>query len=108
LDHTSRSARYELKTPYHDGTTHVIFEPLDFIAFSHEDCVFMLTGETRLVALVPKLRVNLTRVHGVLAPNSAQRAQVTPAKRGKGNKTRTADAAQDITPAERRAAMTFS
>ncbi len=24
--------RYELKTPYSDGTTHVIFEPLDFIA----------------------------------------------------------------------------
>jgi hypothetical protein len=22
--------RYELKTPYRDGTTHVIFEPLDF------------------------------------------------------------------------------
>lgn len=48
--------RYQLKTPYHDGTTHVIFEPLDFIA--------------RLAALVPKLRVNLTRFHGVLAPNS--------------------------------------
>ena len=24
--------RYQLKTPYRDGTTHVIFEPLDFIA----------------------------------------------------------------------------
>ena len=24
--------RYELKTPYRDGTTQVIFEPLDFIA----------------------------------------------------------------------------
>ena len=24
--------RYELKTPYNDGTTHVIFEPLDFIS----------------------------------------------------------------------------
>ncbi len=22
--------RYELKTPYRDGTTHVIFEPMDF------------------------------------------------------------------------------
>ena len=39
---------YELKTTYRDGTTHVIFEPLDFIA--------------RLVALVPKPRVNLTRL----------------------------------------------
>ena len=53
--------RYELKTPYRDGTTHVIFEPMDFIA--------------RLVALVPKPRVNLTRFHGVFAPNSAHRAQ---------------------------------
>ena len=24
--------RYQLKTPYRDGTTHVIFEPLDFMA----------------------------------------------------------------------------
>jgi hypothetical protein len=24
--------RYQLKTPYSDGTTHVLFEPLDFIA----------------------------------------------------------------------------
>jgi hypothetical protein len=39
--------RYELKTPYRDGTTHAIFEPMDFIS--------------RLAALVPKPRVNLTR-----------------------------------------------
>ena len=44
--------RYQLKTPYRDGTTHVIFEPLDFIA--------------RLAALVPKPRVNLTRLCGDL------------------------------------------
>ena len=62
--------RYQLKTPYRDGTTHVIFEPLDFIA--------------RLAALVPKPRVNLTRFHGVFAPNSKHRARVTPAKRGRG------------------------
>ena len=49
--------RYQLKTPYADGTTHVIFEPLDFIS--------------RLAALVPKPRVNLTRYHGVFAPNAA-------------------------------------
>jgi hypothetical protein len=71
----------------------VIFEPLDFIA--------------RLVALVPKPRFNLTRFHGVFAPNSAHRARVTPAKRGKGNKARTADAPEDATPAERRAAMSL-
>ena len=86
--------RYELKTPYRDGTTHVIFEPLDFIA--------------KLAALVPKPRVNLTRFHGVFAPNSKHRVQVTPAKRGKGKKTNAPDQRQDQPPAERRAAMTWA
>ena len=67
----SGKVRYQLRTPYRDGTTHVIFEPLDFIA--------------KLAALVPKPRVNLTRYHGLFAPNSRHRARVTPAKRGKGN-----------------------
>jgi len=61
---------YSLKTPYRDGTTHVIFEPLDFIA--------------RLAALVPPPRLNLTRFHGVFAPNSPYRARITPARRGSG------------------------
>jgi len=61
--------RYELKTPYRDGTTHVIFEPVDFIA--------------KLAALVPRPRINLTRFHGVFAPNSKHRVWVTPARRGK-------------------------
>src|SRR5690606_10687069 len=65
--------RYALKTAYRDGTTHVIFEPLDFMA--------------RLAALVPKPRVNLTRFHGVFAPNSAHRVTITPARRGKGART---------------------
>jgi hypothetical protein len=91
---SSGHVRYELKTPYHDGSTHVIFEPLDFIA--------------RLVTLVPKPWVNLTRFHGVFAPNSAHRVKVAPAKWGKGNKAHTADAPEDTTPTERRAAMTFS
>jgi hypothetical protein len=57
------------KTPYCDGTTHVIFEPggvprggpppLDFIA--------------KLAALAPKPRVNLTRFHGVLARGGSRR-----------------------------------
>jgi hypothetical protein len=29
---SSGNIRYQLKTPYRDGTTHFIFEPLDFIA----------------------------------------------------------------------------
>jgi hypothetical protein len=45
-----------------------------------------------LVALVPKPWANLPRFHGVFAPNSGHRAQVAPAKRGKGKKARTAGA----------------
>lgn len=86
------NVRYQLKTPYRDGTTHVIFEPLDFIA--------------RLAALVPKPRVNLTRFHGVFAPNSKHRALVTPAKRGRGNQARLVE--ERPSPAERRASMTWS
>jgi len=37
---------------------------------------------SRLVALVPRPRVNLTRFHGVFAPNSKYRARVTPASPG--------------------------
>ncbi len=51
---------------------HKIFEPLDFIA--------------KLASLAPKPRVNLTRFHGVFAPNSKHRIQVTPSGRGKGKK----------------------
>lgn len=85
--------RYELKTPYRDGTTHVIFEPVDFIA--------------KLAALVPKPRVNLTRFHGVFAPNSKHRAWVTPAKRGKGSQ-KVADEQEEKTPAQRHVAMTWA
>jgi hypothetical protein len=87
------NVRDQLKTPYRDGTTHVIFEPLDFLA--------------RLAALVPKPRVNLTGFHGVFAPHSKHRALVTPAKRGKGNKPKASDDRQDPTPAERRASMSL-
>jgi hypothetical protein len=57
---------------------------------------------------VPKPRVNLTRFHGVFAPNSKYRARVTPAKRGRGGQqARTADP-EEPTLAERRAAMTWA
>ena len=53
---------------------------------------------------MPKPRVNLTRFHGVFAPNSQHRAQVTPAQRGKGNEA--SNEIEEPTPAERHAAMT--
>ena len=64
--------RYTLKTPYRDGTTHILLEPLDLMA--------------RLAALVPPPRMHLTRYHGVFAPHSQLRAAITPAGRGRGKK----------------------
>ena len=55
-----------LKTPYDDGTTHVVLSPMEFMG--------------RLAALVPKPRVNLTRFHGVFSPNSKLREYVVPQK----------------------------
>ena len=66
--------RYELKTPYRDGTTHVFFSPIDFIG--------------KLAALIPPPRLNLTRFFGVFAPNSNLRAQVTASQRGKNSPKR--------------------
>ena len=83
---------YLLKTPYRDGTTHVVFEPLDFIA--------------RLAALVPRPRVNLTRYHGVLAPNHRWRAEVTPSGRGRRKGTGTEQ--PERSAIERHAAMTWA
>ena len=77
--------------PYRDGTTHVIFEPLDF--------------SIRLAALVPKPRMNLTRFHGVFAPNSRHRALVAPAMRGKGSNPKAVIGEQEQTPAECRASV---
>ena len=56
---------------------------------------------------MPKPRVNLTRFHGVFAPNSKHRMLVTPGKRGKGNKSTATGETQDQTPIERRVAMTW-
>lgn len=73
LDLTAQGqVRYRLKTPYRDGTTHIVLEPLDFIA--------------RLAALVPPPRMHLTRFHGVFAANATMRAAVTPAGREAGKR----------------------
>ena len=86
--------RYHLKTPYRDGTTLVIFEPLDFIA--------------KLAAMAPIPRVNLTRFHGVLAPNSKDRIKVTPAKRGKGSHNKTSSSTKEKSSAERLKSLTWA
>jgi len=83
--------RYRLKTPYRDGTTDIVLEPLDFLA--------------RLAALVPPPRVHLTGFHGVFAPHAALRAAITPAGRGSGARRR-AGACERPTP--KHVAMTWA
>ncbi|MDQ3035843.1 MAG: transposase [Myxococcota bacterium] len=56
--------RYAFKRAWKDGTHAVVLEPLDLLA--------------RLAALVPPPRFHLLRYHGVLASNSAARAEVVP------------------------------
>jgi hypothetical protein len=65
-------------------------------------CQFVIA---KLAALVPKPRVNLSRFHGVFAPNSKHRVDVTPAKRGKG---RARQENEDKTPEQRHQAMTWA
>ena len=55
---------YRLKHRWRDGTTHMIFEPLELVE--------------KLDALVPPPRFNLVRYHGVLAPSAAWRPLVIP------------------------------
>jgi hypothetical protein len=52
----------QLKTPWHDGSTHVVYEPLDLIA--------------KLAALIPRPRKNIVLYHGVLSANAAWRSRV--------------------------------
>jgi hypothetical protein len=72
---------------------------------SHEHAVICQISITCLAALVPKPRVNLTRFHGVFAPNSKRRVDVTPAKRGKG---RSHKENEDAPPEQRRQSMTWA
>jgi hypothetical protein len=55
---------YRYKRPFRDGSTHVVLEPLDLMA--------------RLAALVPRPRLNLTRFHGIFAPNFKHRNRIVP------------------------------
>ncbi len=58
----------KLKTPWRDGTTHLVMSPLEF--------------KQRLAALVPRPRprprLHLIRFHGVLAHNGKLRGLVVP------------------------------
>jgi hypothetical protein len=79
-----RAGVYQLKTAYRDGRTHIVLKPLDLMA--------------RLAALVPRLRMHLTRSHGMFAPYSKPRAAITPAGRGAGGKDAKPDAESPAAP----------
>ena len=53
---------YRLRHPWRDGTSQVVFDPLDFIA--------------HLAALIPPPRANLVRYHGVFAPAARLRSRI--------------------------------
>ena len=55
---------FALKTPWSDGTTHLVLSPLELIE--------------KLAALVPPPRLNLIRYHGVLAPGARDRSKIIP------------------------------
>lgn len=55
---------YRFKKPWDDGTTALKLTPMELME--------------RLVALVPRPRVHLTRFHGVLAPHYKYRKQIIP------------------------------
>jgi hypothetical protein len=63
----------QLKSPYQDGTTHILMSPLEFMQ--------------RLAALVPRPRLNLIRFHGVLAPHAKLRSDIVPGRPATVNDT---------------------
>ena len=72
---------YRYKQPFRDGSTHVVLEPLDFMCRMYgmlraQGCAGAAIA--RLAALVPRPRLNLTRFHGVFAPNFKHRSRIVP------------------------------
>ena len=88
------NVRLELRQPWRDGTTAVVFDPVEFLG--------------RLAVLVPRPRINLILYHGVLGPRAAWRAQVVPslASEAAGREARGTDPATvqacEADPAETR------
>lgn len=77
---------YRLKKPWDDGTVAIKMTQLELIE--------------RLVALVPRPRVHLTRFHGVLGPNYKYRKQIVP--KTKTQLAPVAEADQDLPPPSKR------
>jgi hypothetical protein len=72
---------YRYKQPFRDGSTQVVLEPLDFMFRMNgmpraQGCAGAAIA--RLAALVPRPKLNLTRFHGVFAPNFKHRPRIVP------------------------------
>ncbi len=70
----------KLKEAWRDGTTHLVFEPLEFLA--------------KLAALTPRPEINLLLYHGVLAPHARWRPQVVGYGRATASEAATRDPAE--------------
>jgi len=55
---------YQLKRAFSDGTTHILFSPMELME--------------KLVALIPQPKIHLIRYHGVLAPHAKWRSLIVP------------------------------
>ena len=79
---------YKLKNPYQDGTTHVIFTPIEFLE--------------KLAALVPKPRAHLVRYAGVFSRHSSLRPLIVPKKlrEAKENQDNTSEVTTKKAPSE--------
>jgi hypothetical protein len=83
--------RLQLRQPWRDGTTDVLFDPVEFLG--------------RLAVLVPRPRINLMLYHGVLGPRAAWRADVVRRQtsadgRDAGLKASATEPAREADPAE--------
>ncbi len=80
---------YRLKRRWRDGTTHVVFQPLELVE--------------KLAAIVPPPRIHMVRYHGVLAPRATCRRQVVAARNAKRERRdEIDDSARDCTHTPRR------
>ena len=82
--------RLQLKRAWRDGTTHLLFEPVEFLE--------------KLAALTPRPAINLVLYHGVLAPNARWRAEVVAYGRPEGETATGAQETMGRTEGERRGA----
>ncbi len=76
----------ELRRPWADGTTHLLFEPVELLA--------------RLAALTPRPRINLILYHGVLGARAAWRSLVVQFGTTDGSSAAAESAAADEAHAE--------